>query len=129
MPVRWAAIRLATWPFIVSAARLLTRPSDRVFILLSRLSVSEFMERDHYFGIGEPAAFAGLWESWLGEDGEIETATLLTTEPNAEVQGAGHHPMPVLLATPEDRRDWLIGGADERLVTPFVDGALAVRGK
>ncbi|QDT69919.1 hypothetical protein MalM25_28630 [Planctomycetes bacterium MalM25] len=93
------------------------------------LPVSEFMERDHYFGIGEPVAFAGLWESWIGEDGDVLTTTLLTTKPNAEVQHVGHHRMPVLLTTPEDRRDWLAGSADERLVVPLADGALAVRGK
>src|SRR5438309_32624 len=32
---------------------------------------------------GEPFAIAGLWEHWVGQDGQvIESCTLLTTEPN-----------------------------------------------
>ena len=90
------------------------------------LPFDQFFEKDHYFGIGEPISFAGLWESWLGEDGELETVTLLTTEPNAEVRGVGHHRMPVLLTTPDSRRDWLVSGADAIDRQPLADGVLAV---
>src|SRR5438132_10951051 len=32
---------------------------------------------------GEPFAFAGLWERWVGEENEsIESCTILTTDPN-----------------------------------------------
>lgn len=50
------------------------------------LSFSEFEEKKHLFGLGDPIAFAGLWESWLGKDGAIETVTLLTTRPNPDVE-------------------------------------------
>lgn len=90
------------------------------------LPFDEFEEKGHYFGVGEPINFAGLWESCRGEDGEIETVTLLTTEPNAEVRGVGHHRMPVLLTTAESRRDWLVEGADAIDLGPLADGVLRV---
>ncbi|MEO1496199.1 MAG: SOS response-associated peptidase family protein [Planctomycetota bacterium] len=93
------------------------------------LPMDEFFERDHYFGVGEPIAFAGLWESWCGEDGEIETVTLLTTTPNSDVRGVGHHRMPVLLTTPDRRRDWIVSGADEEMHEPTQDGKLVVMSK
>jgi putative SOS response-associated peptidase YedK len=89
----------------------------------------EFHERDHYFGTGEPMAFAGLWESWRGEDSDILTVTFLTTEPNAEVASVGHDRMPVLLATVGDRRRWLVDGPNDEMLRPFPDGVLAIRPK
>jgi putative SOS response-associated peptidase YedK len=89
----------------------------------------EFHERDHYFGTGEPMAFAGLWESWLGEDGDVLSVTFLTTEPNGEVSSIGHDRMPLLLDTPEVRRRWLVDGADNELLKPFPDGVLSIRPK
>lgn len=93
------------------------------------LPMAEFDEKGHYFGMGEPIAFAGLWETWQGDDAEVVTATLLTCEPNAEVRGVGHHRMPVLLTTPDDRRRWLVEGAegpDDPLLRPLADGVLSV---
>lgn len=97
----------------------------------------EFHERDHYFGIRrgdefEPLAFAGLWEWWQGEEADVLSVTFLTTEPNAEVASVGHDRMPVLLATPADRRRWLVegaDGADDPLLRPFPDGVLSIRPK
>lgn len=91
------------------------------------LPLLAFFEKDHFFGVGEPMSFAGLWETWSGEDGELTTATLLTCEPNAEVRGVGHHRVPVLLRTPEDRLAWLSSSDDERLVRPTENGVFAVR--
>lgn len=60
---------------------------------------------------GGPLAFAGLWESWRGPDGsELDTCTILTTEPN-ELMATLHNRMPVILA-PEDYGQWLGSGGD-----------------
>lgn len=92
------------------------------------LPCDEFFERGFYFGIGEPMAFAGLWESWRGGDGDAATScTLLTTEPCAEVRGVGHHRMPVLLTTPEERWRWLAADGDAALLRPLADGRLVSR--
>jgi putative SOS response-associated peptidase YedK len=46
---------------------------------------------------GRPFAIAGLWEQWISSDGsEIESCTLLTTEPNNLLRPV-HNRMPVLL--------------------------------
>ena len=51
-------------------------------------------------------AFAGLWEHWMGADGsEIETAAIITTEPNREVATI-HDRMPVVIH-PADHGRWL----------------------
>lgn len=96
---------------------------------------TEFHENKHYFGVRngeeyEPLAFAGLWESWLGEEGDVLSVTFLTSEPNAEVSRIDHDRMPVLLATPAERRRWLVEGAQDAndpLLRPFPDGRLTVR--
>jgi putative SOS response-associated peptidase YedK len=55
---------------------------------------------------GEPFAFAGLWESWMGPNGEeVETATIVTTHANRALTGI-HERMPVVL-TPDAFDLWL----------------------
>lgn len=55
-------------------------------------------------------AFAGLWERWMGPDGsEIESGTIITTEPNTFMRPI-HNRMPVILA-PEDYAFWLAADA------------------
>jgi putative SOS response-associated peptidase YedK len=55
---------------------------------------------------GEPFAFAGLWESWEGQDGQpFTTAAILTTQANDLVK-AIHERMPVILR-PEQHDRWL----------------------
>ncbi len=50
--------------------------------------------------------FAGLFEQWRGEGGEIvESCTVLTTEANADLAEV-HHRMPVIL-DPDDYAAWL----------------------
>lgn len=77
---------------------------------------------------GEPFAFAGLWEPWEGEDGTvIESCTILTTEPNADIRPL-HNRMPVIL-DPSDYDQWLNPEVDELetlapLMHPYPDGKL-----
>ncbi len=54
----------------------------------------------------EPMAFAGLWETWTGPNGEeVETAALITTDANKEM-AAVHHRAPVIVP-PEQFDFWL----------------------
>ena len=51
-------------------------------------------------------AFAGLWEHWLGADGsELETAAIITTEPNAVIAQI-YTRMPAVIQ-PENYAQWL----------------------
>jgi putative SOS response-associated peptidase YedK len=50
-------------------------------------------------------AFAGLWDSWPGPDGVVESCTILTTEANDLVRPI-HERMPVIL-DPARYDDWL----------------------
>jgi len=51
-------------------------------------------------------AFAGLWERWSkGEDGPLDTFTILTTSPNELISGL-HDRMPVILPR-EAHAEWL----------------------
>ncbi len=51
-------------------------------------------------------AFAGLWEHWMGADGsELETAAIITTEPNQEISRI-HDRSPVVIH-PQDFETWL----------------------
>ena len=55
---------------------------------------------------GEPLAFAGLWETWMGPNGEeMETAAIITTQANRDIAHV-HDRMPVII--PPDTFDfWL----------------------
>jgi len=52
-----------------------------------------------------PMGFAGLLEHWAGPEGEVQTFTLLTTEPNP-LMAAIHNRMPAIIR-PEDYEAWL----------------------
>jgi putative SOS response-associated peptidase YedK len=73
-------------------------------------------------------AFAGLWEHWLGADGsEMESATILTTDANAEVAPL-HGRMPVMI-DPDDFDAWLdcdrVPATEvQELLQPAPDGTL-----
>ena len=55
---------------------------------------------------GNPMAFAGLWEAWMGPNGEEQdTACIVTTDANG-VMAAIHDRMPVILE-PQDFDTWL----------------------
>ena len=58
-----------------------------------------------------PLAFAGLWESWKGPEGTIESCTILTTEANALIAQI-HDRMPVILPPSEYDR-WLDREVDD----------------
>jgi putative SOS response-associated peptidase YedK len=60
-----------------------------------------------------PFAFAGLWEHWKSDDGEvINSCTILTTEPN-DLMRPVHNRMPVII-DPKDYDLWL----DTEVKTP-----------
>jgi putative SOS response-associated peptidase YedK len=74
---------------------------------------------------GGPIAFAGIWESWMGPNGEeMETAAFVTTQANATLRPL-HHRMPVVIP-PAAFDVWLDadhGGLDAamQLVVPAPD--------
>ena len=93
------------------------------------LPASMFEEKKHYFRFPDDRsfAFAGLWESWDG--GAIESCTLLTTEPNADVRAVHHPRMPVILQSEAEYARWLDPeiverGPLEELMRTLADGAL-----
>jgi putative SOS response-associated peptidase YedK len=48
---------------------------------------------------GQPMAFAGIWESWSGPNGEdVETAAIITTDANSVLQSI-HPRMPAIVPT------------------------------
>lgn len=70
-----------------------------------------------------PFAFAGLWDRWRDDDGDVVSCTILTTEPNEAVRPV-HRRMPVIL--PVAVRDrWLDPDADpaelKSLLGPYPD--------
>jgi len=73
-------------------------------------------------------AIAGLWEHWISQDGsEIESCTLLTTEPNDTMRPI-HNRMPVILP-PDDFDLWLdpaVQKADQvqHLLRPYQAGGM-----
>ena len=79
---------------------------------------------------GGPIAFAGLWETWTGPNGEeLETAAIVTTEANAEM-AAVHHRAPVIVP-PEQFDFWLdCRNVDEKmaaaLIVPAPEGSMEV---
>jgi putative SOS response-associated peptidase YedK len=77
---------------------------------------------------GGPIAFAGLWESWMGPNGEeMETAAIITTEASRDVAHI-HHRMPVVVP-PEAFDLWLDPHVDATtaavLIVPAPAGLLA----
>jgi putative SOS response-associated peptidase YedK len=79
---------------------------------------------------GGPLAFAGLWETWIGPNGEeLDTAAIVTTDASPLIRPI-HHRMPVILP-PEAFDMWLdTARVDERmaqaLIVPAQDDTLEV---
>jgi putative SOS response-associated peptidase YedK len=72
---------------------------------------------------GEMLAFAGLWEHWRSDDGEIvRTFAIITTDANAPMRTV-HDRMPVILE-PEDWMAWLEGPDPGALLKPAPDDVL-----
>ena len=64
---------------------------------------------------GAPLAFAGLWETWEGPNGEeVDTATIVTTRAN-RLLGTIHDRMPVIV--PPEAFDLWLDGANVDAVT------------
>lgn len=77
---------------------------------------------------GELFAFAGLWETWRGPDGALQTCAIVTTDANATMEPI-HDRMPVIVAR-RDYARWLncTSGNDVRdLLRPCDPGDIAVR--
>jgi len=72
---------------------------------------------------GELFAFAGLWESWRGPDGVLQTCAIITTAAN-EAMASVHDRMPVILAK-ESCPAWLDGA--EGLLRPCPSGDIGIR--
>lgn len=72
--------------------------------------VTKTVKQPYYIHPKDPAgvfAFAGLWDTWKGPDGVLESCTMMTTEANdlvAEIHAKRR--MPVIL-NPERWRSWL----------------------
>lgn len=88
-----------------------------------------FQERD-----GQPFALAGLWERWQGEEGAIESCTILTTQAN-ELLRPIHDRMPVILPstayeewldpkTPTDRLQGLLHPYDAEAMQSYAVSAM-----
>ena len=76
---------------------------------------------------GAPMVFAGLWESWLGPNGEeMETAAIVTTAASRSIAHI-HDRMPVVVP-PEAFDFWLDPGVDAQsataVIAPAPDAAL-----
>jgi putative SOS response-associated peptidase YedK len=78
-----------------------------------------------------PIAFAGLWETWIGPNGEeMETAAIVTTQAN-RAMAAVHHRAPVIVS-PEAFDLWLDCAKVDAmtataLIAPAPEGSMAVR--
>jgi len=79
---------------------------------------------------GAPLALAGLWETWVGPNGEeLDTACILTVGANGDMAGL-HDRMPAMLE-PAMIDPWLDcaaveAAAAQALLRPAVDGALTL---
>lgn len=75
---------------------------------------------------GEPFAFAGLWESWDGGEGEVRSCAILTTQAN-EMMEEIHHRMPVIL--PDSFYEAWLGEEAEKqelisMLGPYPEGGM-----
>ncbi len=73
---------------------------------------------------GDLLMLAGVWDVWYKGDYGLKTFSIITTEPNHEMQSL-HNRMPVILTTKEEQKRWLevteLDDALSLLVTPKDD--------
>jgi putative SOS response-associated peptidase YedK len=77
---------------------------------------------------GTLLTFAGLWEKWAPEDGEVvESFAIITTQASKLISEI-HERMPVIIASVDHQR-WLTASADtaKRLLVPFTGGMTIAR--
>jgi putative SOS response-associated peptidase YedK len=79
------------------------------------------------FSGGELFAFAGLWESWAGPEGEVRSFTIITTAPNALLTRI-YHRMPAIIPRAQYAR-WLSPELQDpaqiqTMIASYPDGAL-----
>jgi len=71
-------------------------------------------------------SFAGLWESWNGPTGALDTCAIITTDAN-EKMAVVHERMPVIVS-PAEYSAWLSGDAYAKVaLRPCPDAAINVR--
>lgn len=133
-----------TFPLVINARRegIIEKPAFRGAIRTARciIPASGYFEwvsdggnkrRPYYVTMkdGRPMAFAGLYSNWMGPNGEeIDTAAIVTVDPNAEM-AAVHDRMPALLAG-DAIEAWLDTGsvyaeAATDLLVPPPDGTMS----
>jgi putative SOS response-associated peptidase YedK len=71
---------------------------------------------------GGPIAFAGLWETWMGPNGEEMDSVAIVTAPASRDLAVLHHRVPVTIA-PDDFERWLdVRANDADEVMPLLTG-------
>jgi len=89
------------------------------------------LKQPHYIGLqttDAPFAFAGLWEVWIGADGQrLESCTIIVTDAN-DLTRPIHDRMPVILP-PEAYAEWLSPATNrlaelQALLKPFPSGTM-----
>jgi putative SOS response-associated peptidase YedK len=137
-PVHARAETVATLPIFADAFHR-RRAIVPVDVVSGRGSIGENAGRKFNFARddGDPMALAGLWESFVWPDGQIERSFCVITVATDEMMAPIHDRMPVVL----ERADWPlwlgeVGGDPTALLRPpapgvlkFVSAGAARRGK
>lgn len=64
---------------------------------------------------GDLLIMAGIWDRWYGEGKTLETFSIITTAPNAEMEPV-HNRMPLLLQDEEAQQNWLAEQSVDQLM-------------